>query len=95
MEAVGARVRDEMQALSSTPYQPPQTHPATPYQSPSTQYQSLQLPPIQQSAVGQSLPVLPSMFNDTLAELVDDSGSGEVVLLGTSLDVGLGCQEFP
>ena len=74
MEAVGARVRDEMQAMSSTPYQPPQIQPATPYQPlatlypppstpylpPSTQYQSLQLPPMQQSAVRPSLPVLPS-----------------------------------
>ena len=83
MEAVGARVRDEMQSLSSTPYQPPQIQPVTPYQPlatqyqpPSTQYQSLQLPPTQQSAVGQSLPVLPSKFNDTLAELVADSSSG-------------------
>ena len=77
MEAVGAHVRDEMQAMSSTPYQPPQIQPATPYQPlstpyqpPSTQYQSLQLPPMQQSAVRQSLPVLPSKL------MAPDSGSG-------------------
>ena len=81
MEAVGAR--DEMQALSFTPYQLPQTQPVTPYQPPltpyqppPTQYQSLQLPPTQQSAVGQSLSILPSKFNDTFAELVDKSASG-------------------
>ena len=39
MEVVGARVRDEMQALSSTPYQPPQIQPSTPYQPPATPYQ--------------------------------------------------------
>ena len=74
MEAVGARVREEMQVMSSTPYQPPQIQPAIPYQPPatpypppstpylppSTQYQSLQLPPMQQAAVHPSLPVLPS-----------------------------------
>ena len=71
MEAVGARrVRDEIQTLSSTPYQPPHIQPATPYQPPATPYQP------QQSAVGQLLPVLPSKFNDTLAELVADSSSG-------------------
>ena len=38
MEAVGAHVRDEMQAMSSTPYQPPQIQPATPNQPPATPY---------------------------------------------------------
>ena len=77
MEAGGARVRDEIQTLSSTPYQPPHIQPATPYQPLATPYQ----PPspvtsTQQSAVGQLLPVLPSKLNDTLAEIVADSSSG-------------------
>ena len=39
MEAVGARVRNEIQTLSSTPYQTPHIQPATLYQPLETPYQ--------------------------------------------------------
>ena len=81
MEMVGAHVKEEMLQLFATHYQLPQTQTTTPYQPPqiqaATPYQSflMQLSsPNQQFAVGQSPSVLPSQYNNPLAELMDNNG---------------------